>query len=69
MRTELLIPYDDPDLRKETTESRFAAVRFKGVPQDFWLPEDVTVTLDWRGMVFRNHHHYSQFGLFHVDTH
>ena len=68
MRTELLVPYDDPDLRGETTESRFEAVRFKGVPQDFWLPEDVTVTLDWRGMVFRNHHHYSQFELFHVDS-
>ncbi|HLY18913.1 MAG TPA: VWA domain-containing protein [Bryobacteraceae bacterium] len=67
MRTELLLPHNDPDLRRETTESRFTEVRFNDVAQVFWLPAEVTVTLNWQGMVFRNRHHYSQFQLFHVD--
>lgn len=35
MRTELLVPQGDPDLRAERTESRFAGVQFKGVAQVF----------------------------------
>jgi VWFA-related protein len=68
MRTELLVPHDDPDLRMETTESRFTAVHFKDISQAFWLPEVVTVTVNWQGMVFRNSHRYSDFQLFRVDT-
>jgi hypothetical protein len=43
-------------------------VRFKDVPQAFWLPEEVTVTVNWDGAVFRNRHQYSDFQLFRVDT-
>jgi hypothetical protein len=68
MRTELLVPHDDPDLRMETTESRFTEVHFKSVPQPFWLPEEVTVSLNWQGMLFRNRHRYSDFHLFRVDA-
>jgi VWFA-related protein len=68
MRTELLVPHDDPDLRMETTESRFTAVHFKDVSQAFWLPEVVTVTVNWQGMVFRNSHRYSDFQLFRVNA-
>lgn len=68
MRTEKLAPDFDADLRSETTESRFAEVRFKNVPQTFWLPEDVTVKVNWRGVVSQNHHHYSQYGIFRVET-
>jgi len=68
MRTELLEPHADLDLKRETTESRFSEVSFKGVAQAFWLPTDVKVTLEWQDMVFRNRHRYSQFQLFRVDT-
>ena len=68
MRTEKLEPYYDPDLRSETTESHFTELRFKGVPQPFWLPEEVTVTVDWKGVEFENRHHYSQYEVFRVDT-
>jgi VWFA-related protein len=67
MRTELE-PRADLDLKEETTESRFTEVRFKDVPQAFWLPEEVTVTVNWDGAVFRNRHRYSDFQLFRVDT-
>ena len=68
MRTELLTPQGDPDLKTETTESRFTAVQFKDVAQPFWLPADVTVNLNWKGMLFRNRHRYSDFQLFRVDA-
>ena len=33
-----------------------------------WLPEEVTVTLDWNGKVLRNTHEYSDFKIFNVDA-
>jgi VWFA-related protein len=68
MRTDLLRPQEDLDLKKQTTESRFTAVHFKESPQVLWLPEEVTVTVDWRGQVYRNRHEYSDFRLFSVET-
>jgi len=38
------------------------------VAQAFWLPQEVTVTVNWQGMVFRNRHRYSDFALFRVET-
>ena len=29
--------------------------------QKFWLPEAVTVTLNWNGRIYRNNHVYSEF--------
>jgi hypothetical protein len=68
MRTEVLAPHVDRDLKQETTESRFQEVKFKDVPESFWLPEEVTVTLNWQGVVYRNRHRYSQFRLFRTET-
>ena len=67
MRTELE-PRADLDLKEETTELRFTEVRFKDMPQVFWLPKEVTVTVNWDGAVFRNRHVYSEFQLFRVNT-
>jgi hypothetical protein len=33
-----------------------------------WLPEEVTVTLDWNGRLLRNKHEYSDFKIFDVDA-
>jgi hypothetical protein len=68
MRTDLLEPRNDVDLKQITTDSEFIEAHFKGVPGAFWLPEHVTVTLNWRGQVFRNSHRYSNFKLFEVNT-
>jgi len=68
MRTDLLQPDDDPELEKETTESRLAEVRFKDADQTFWLPHDVTVTIRWNHTEFRNRHRYSRFRLFRAES-
>jgi hypothetical protein len=68
MRTDLLRPQGDMDLKKQTTESRFTEVHFKDSPRVLWLPAEVTVTLDWRGQVYRFRHEYSDFRLFSVET-
>lgn len=67
LRTELLEPHDDPDLKMQTTDLRFNAVHFKDVPEAFWLPEQVTVTMKRRGAVFRNRHVYSGFQLLRTE--
>jgi VWFA-related protein len=67
LRTELLEPHDDPDLKMQRTDLRFNAVHLGGVAEAFWLPEQVTVTLKWRGAAFRNRHEYSDFQLLRTE--
>jgi len=68
MRTDLLEPRTDFDLKQVTTDSEFVETHFKGVPRAIWLPEHVMVTLNWRGEIIRNSHRYSNFKVFEVDT-
>lgn len=68
MRTDLLRPQGDMDLKKQTTESRFTDFHFKDSPRVLWLPAQVTVTVDWQGQVYRFRHDYSDFRLFRVET-
>jgi len=67
MRTDLLRPQGDLDLKKQTTKSRFTEVHFKESPLVLWLPAEVTVTVDWQGQIYRNRHDYSDFRLFRVE--
>jgi hypothetical protein len=59
-------------LQAETTEIEFGEVHFKRIvkriAEGFWLPAEVTVTLDWEGRVLRNRHEYSDFAVFNVDA-
>jgi hypothetical protein len=59
-----------PELRLdgEAMNIDFNAVHFKNAQESFWLPEEVTVTLNWNGRVLRNRHKYSDFKLFSVDA-
>ena len=68
LRTDLLKPLPEVNLETETTEIAFAAVRFKGIPTGFWLPQQVTVNVDWNGKHFRNEHRYSDYKLFNVEA-
>jgi hypothetical protein len=56
------------NLERETTEIAFGEVHFKGVAGAFWLPQQVTVTVDWNGKHFRNEHRYSEFKVFNVEA-
>jgi tetratricopeptide (TPR) repeat protein len=68
LRTDLLKPLPEVNLERETTEIAFGEVHFKGMAEGFWLPQQVTVTVDWNGKHFRNEHRYSEFKLFNVEA-
>ena len=65
---ELLNPLPQINLEKETTDIEFSEVHFTKGAQTFWLPNSVTVTLDWNGKFFRNNHVYSDFVVFDVKS-
>jgi len=68
LRTDLLKPLPEVNLERQTTEIGFSEVRFKGMAGAFWLPQQVTVTVDWNGRHFRNEHRYSEFKVFNVEA-
>jgi len=68
LRTDLLNPLSNVRLDRQTTEIQFKQVSFKELATVLWLPQEVTVTVDWRGRTLRNLHRYSDFRLFNVET-
>jgi hypothetical protein len=68
LRTDLLAPQSKLKLQRQTTEIHFKEVSFKEVATAFWVPQEVTVTVDWKGRVYRNWHRYSDYKLFNVET-
>jgi hypothetical protein len=68
LRTDLLSPLPAVKLQTEKTDIEFSEVHFTRTAQSFWLPSQVTVDLDWQGRRLRNHHEYSNFIEFNVDS-
>jgi hypothetical protein len=68
VRSDLLTPLPQVRLERQTTEIDFGAVQFKKISQEFWLPQRVSVAVDWNGKHLRNEHQYSDFKLFNVDA-
>jgi hypothetical protein len=68
LRTDLLKPLPEVYLERETTEIAFGEVHFKGMAEGFWLPQQVTVAVDWNGKHLRNEHQYSEYKLFNVEA-
>jgi tetratricopeptide (TPR) repeat protein len=68
LRTDLLQPLQEISLERETTEIAYGEVHFKGMAEGFWVPQQVTVTVDWNGRHLRNEHRYSEFKLFQVEA-
>jgi Tfp pilus assembly protein PilF len=66
--TDLLTPLPQLKLQMATTEIEFNEVHFSRIPGAFWLPSDVTVTIDWSGRRLRNRHEYSDFVVFNVES-
>jgi len=66
LRLDLLAPLPEVRLERQTTEIDFGAVHFKKYPQEFWLPQRVSVAVDWNGKRLRNEHQYSDFQLANV---
>ena len=68
LRQDLLTPLPEIRLERETTEIDFGAVRFKKYTVEFWLPQRVSVAVDWNGKRLVNEHRYSKFELFDVNA-
>ena len=68
LRQDLLAPLPEIRLERQMTEIDFGAVRFKKFPEEFWLPQRVSVAVDWSGKRLRNEHRYSKFELFSVNA-
>jgi tetratricopeptide (TPR) repeat protein len=66
--SDLLKPIPLIGLDKLRTEIDFDKVRFDQSREEFWLPLQVVVTVDWNNRLLRNAHAYSDFRLFDVKT-
>jgi len=64
----LLAPRTDIGLSSLTSTVEFYPVRPSGFERVLWLPREVTVTTNFRGIWFCNMHHYSNFKLFRVES-
>ena len=51
-----------------TTTVDFGEVHFKHNSLAFWLPRDVVVAVVWKGNLYTNHHHYSDYKVFSVEA-
>lgn len=68
LRNDLLGPVPRLYLERQTTEIQYAKVEFRQGDNDFWLPQKITVTIDFSDNLYRNIHSYSNFRLFSVET-
>lgn len=68
MRTDLLAPQPRVGLHRATTIVTFAPVRFHSSAATFWLPHEVSVSIDLDKYTFVNRHYYSDYQVFTVLT-
>jgi tetratricopeptide (TPR) repeat protein len=68
LHTDLLTPLPDLKLDREAMNIEFNEVHFKHQKEALWLPQEVSVTLNWNGKELRNTHDYSDFRIFKVDA-
>jgi VWFA-related protein len=68
MRTDLLAPRNDVLLARATSEIWFSEMHFKTIPEAFWLPQEVDVTLECYGNLYRNRHRYSDYQVLTVEA-
>ena len=54
LRTDLLRTLPEMNLETETTDITYGEVHFRDLPMGFWLPQEVTVFVDWNGRHLRN---------------
>jgi hypothetical protein len=68
IKTWLLAPRTDIGLNFQISTVDFYRVQPSGYARVLWLPRDVTVVTNFRGIWFNNTHHYSNFKLFRVES-
>jgi hypothetical protein len=68
LRTDLLAPLADLQLRQLTTELTFRSVPIHGYDAVFWLPREVNISSDQGAGPAEENHRYSDYHLFHAET-
>jgi len=68
IRIWLLAPRRDVGLSSHDSTIDFYPVQLNGSERVLWLPRDVTVETEYRGLWLRNTHHCSDFKLFRVES-
>jgi tetratricopeptide (TPR) repeat protein len=68
LHTYLLNPLPVVRLQKLSTEIEYQEVPFPGLASTLLLPKEVSIMIDWRRVVLRNHHSYSDFKLFSTES-
>jgi hypothetical protein len=66
--TWLLAPRTDIGLSSQISTVDFYPVQPSGAERVLWLPHDVEVWIQYRGIAVRNTHRYSNFKLFRVES-
>ena len=66
IRTDLLAPL--PPLARVTTLVLYARTQFQDSPKALWLPREVEVEVGFGPLLFSNHHKYSDYRLFRVES-
>ena len=66
IRTDLLAPL--PPLAQVTTLVLYAMTQFQDSPTALWLPREVEVEVGLGALLFFNHHRYSDYRLFRVES-
>jgi hypothetical protein len=68
LRTDLLAPLPDLQLRQLTTELHFRSAPIRGYNAAFWLPSEVHVSSDQGLGPAEESHRYSNYHLFHSEA-
>jgi hypothetical protein len=68
LRTDLLSPLPELNLRKLSTELTFRSVPIQGFGAVFWLPSEVEISSDQGAGLAEETHHYSDYHLFHAEA-
>lgn len=68
MREDLLAPRPDLHLSEMTTMIRFAEVQISKAATALWLPKEVTIAWEYKGIAVEQRHLYSDFRLYEVHS-
>lgn len=68
MREDLLAPRPDIYLKALSTQIRFGDVSIQKAATSLWLPREVTIAWEYKGMAAEQRHLYSDYRLYAVKT-
>jgi hypothetical protein len=68
MREDLLAPRPDLHLRELTTTIHFTEVRIPRAATALWLPREVAIAWEYKGLAVEQRHLYSDFRLYEVHS-